>query len=246
MPERLDANPHLVTTDEYRTKNETQYQKIVREVAGAVQQAKPEINQLGAGLSDQEKLLVERWDQAINWVLREPIASVPVSIPAMLTTSRLVTAIRSPEVLAQSLIRPMPSKPSRAAIRGTNLHAKIERFYKDPALIAFEKSRFAQLAPVAIKWGFQLPLDHFLVPGRVDAVFKEKDEILLVDWKSGKPGAVDDLQLSLYRLAWSYAHSFPLEQIKAIFVFLPSLDELPAENLLTKSEILELLKQVTA
>jgi DNA helicase-2/ATP-dependent DNA helicase PcrA len=268
VPERLDANPHLVTTDEYRTKNETQYQKIVREVAGAVQQAKPEINQLGAGLSDQEKLLVERWDQAINWVLREPIASVPVSIPAMLTASRLVTAIRSPEVLAQSLIRPMPSKPSRAAIRGTNLHAKIERFYKDPALIsldelndntefqtdeviaesfiAFEKSRFAQLAPVAIEWGFQLPLDHFLVPGRVDAVFKEKDEILLVDWKSGKPGAVDDLQLSLYRLAWSYAHSFPLEQIKAIFVFLPSLDELPAENLQTKSEILELLKQVTA
>ena len=58
---------------------------------------------------------------------------------------------------------------------------------------------------------------------RIDAVFAEGDRIEVVDWKTGRPPStraeldVRQMQLALYRLAWSRASGVPLTAISGAF-----------------------------
>ena len=57
-----------------------------------------------------------------------------------------------------------------------------------------------------------------LIRGRIDAVYRTGDEWEIVDWKTGRPGDADPLQLAVYRLAWAERHGLPPERVAAAFV----------------------------
>ena len=66
--------------------------------------------------------------------------------------------------------------------------------------------------PVAVEVDLETPVAGTIVRCRIDAVFDGPDGVEVVDWKTGRPPrgpeelAEREMQLALYRLAWSRAH----------------------------------------
>jgi DNA helicase II / ATP-dependent DNA helicase PcrA len=107
-------------------------------------------------------------------------------------------------------------------------------------LAAFDASPWAGRVPRAVEWAFALTVGARLLRGRVDAVFhgaavpvtevplvgaSDVDPaagVVLVDWKTGRPGSGDPLQLAVYRLAWARAHNVDPDLVRACFVHWPS------------------------
>lgn len=95
---------------------------------------------------------------------------------------------------------------------------------------AFEKSRWSLMRPLAIEQKLAVVVGGKIVRCTIDAVFDTSEhndlpDITIVDWKTGiRPNKRDisskELQLALYRLAWSTTHKVPLESIAACFVYL--------------------------
>ena len=264
-PEPIDqsSNPYIVQKREYRLQANQVYRDQLNQIA--IEVLKSNIAITPSELTDKEQALVAQWDLAIDWLTRsQQEQSVP--LPSLLTTSNLLNAIKKPKEYAEQLVRPLPSSPNLNSYRGTSVHSKIENYFKQPALIdlddlllnpflsdeftkaaysAFEKSHYAQLQPTAIEWSFQLPLGEFLISGRIDAVFEIDGDILLVDWKTGRIQSADQLQLAVYRLAWSELTKTPISAIQARFVFLPELKEIESNLFLTKDEVIsELFKSM--
>jgi DNA helicase-2/ATP-dependent DNA helicase PcrA len=87
----------------------------------------------------------------------------------------------------------------------------------------FRESPFATRAPLALEEPFSLVLGDQQLRGRIDAVFAGRDGVAyqIVDWKTGtKPP--DDLQLALYRAAWSLSVDCPFDQVGACFYQVPT------------------------
>jgi DNA helicase-2/ATP-dependent DNA helicase PcrA len=148
-----------------------------------------------------------------------------------------------PETFARELARPMPRPPSSAARFGTRFHAWVEaRFgqqdlfdYGDlpgradagidddsdlEELIAtFEAGPFATRTPHQVEAPFALVLAGQVVRGRIDAVYVDGNDHLVVDWKTNRQATADPLQLALYRLAWAELHGVPLERVRAAFYY---------------------------
>jgi DNA helicase-2/ATP-dependent DNA helicase PcrA len=252
------ANPYLLEVDVYRTqanpKYRAQLKQIAAEVVAAVSPTTP------SDLTATELLQVNAWDTAMDWLLTGRGQS-RVELPNSVTASNLIKAIRTPEEFASALLRPMPAPPSQGALSGTSVHLKIEKFYKQATLIdidellkptefsdftaaayeAFENSKYADLKPTAIEWSFQLPVGEILVPGRIDAVYKINGKSVLVDWKTGNPRHADQLQLAIYKMAWSQLQQVELRDISARFVFLPDLVEVEAIDEMSYEQLYELL-----
>jgi DNA helicase-2/ATP-dependent DNA helicase PcrA len=107
-------------------------------------------------------------------------------------------------------------------------------------LTAFDDSPWAARVPRAVEWPFALTVGSRLLRGRVDAVFNgaavpvsevplvgavDADPavgVVLVDWKTGRPGSGDPLQLAVYRLAWARANNIDPDLVRACFVHWPS------------------------
>ncbi|WP_211080642.1 ATP-dependent helicase [Arcanobacterium buesumense] len=114
----------------------------------------------------------------------------------------------------------------------------------------FESSRFVNMAPLAIEQALEIFIAGFPVRCVIDAVLdtssiSEVKPVTIVDWKTGvRPAASEihsrELQLGLYRLAWSKAHNVPLAEIDACFYYLgesdPARREIHAGDL-TEAEI---------
>jgi DNA helicase-2/ATP-dependent DNA helicase PcrA len=90
----------------------------------------------------------------------------------------------------------------------------------------FERSRWAQRRPVEVEREIHLPFDGRIVICKIDAIYERDDGgFEVVDWKTGKaPKDADDLQrkqlqLALYRLAYSKWSGVPLDRISAAFYF---------------------------
>ncbi len=93
---------------------------------------------------------------------------------------------------------------------------------------AFTRSRFAGHVPAAVEAPFSLVLAGRLVRGRIDAVYAADrgfpvevpagTRFLVVDWKTGREGSGDPLQLALYRLAWAEAAGVGVDEVAAVFV----------------------------
>jgi DNA helicase-2/ATP-dependent DNA helicase PcrA len=67
------------------------------------------------------------------------------------------------------------------------------------------------------------------------------DKWLVVDWKTGKPGSANELQLSIYRQAAAKALNVDPEQVEAAFYYvMEQVIEVP-DRLLTYEELAELL-----
>ena len=100
----------------------------------------------------------------------------------------------------------------------------------------FETSRWADRQPIEVEREIHLVLDGQIIICKIDAVYvvsssddtspsDDIDRIEIVDWKTGKPPKDDQdlkdkqLQLALYRLAYSRWANIPLERIDAVFYF---------------------------
>ena len=80
------------------------------------------------------------------------------------------------------------------------------------------------------------------VLARIDAVYASADGgVEVVDWKSGGRGSLSDLQLAIYRLAWSQIAAVPLEQIDAAFVLVRTGEVVRPERLLDRVDVERLL-----
>ncbi|WP_407560987.1 UvrD-helicase domain-containing protein [Streptomyces sp. 184] len=177
---------------------------------------------------------------------RRPVRDV--ALPASLTASQLLRLAADAETFTQELARPMPRPPMPAARRGTRFHAWVEsRFEALPLPMlgpdelpggeedapdiaderelaalkeSFERSPYARRTPYRLEAPFQLSLAGRLVRGRIDAVYRGPGGgYEIVDWKTGRSGSADPLQLAVYRLAWAEQERLPLDDVTAAFLY---------------------------
>ncbi|WP_345713906.1 RecB family exonuclease, partial [Kineococcus glutinatus] len=91
----------------------------------------------------------------------------------------------------------------------------------------FLASEWAGREPFAVEVAVETPVAGVVVRGRIDAVFRSvgpdgRVRYDVVDWKTGRPPVGDaararDVQLAVYRLAWSRLHGVPAQDVSAAF-----------------------------
>ncbi|MGO1594125.1 MAG: 3'-5' exonuclease, partial [Ancrocorticia sp.] len=116
---------------------------------------------------------------------------------------------------------------------------------------AFMASPWASCEPLAIEQSLEIVVAGHIIRCTIDAVLDTssmagRGAVTIVDWKTGRrPRAADlasrELQLALYRLAWSRAHKVPLSEIGACFVYLsePESRQVLEAGELTEEQITE-------
>ncbi|MYW17666.1 UvrD-helicase domain-containing protein [Streptomyces sp. SID2955] len=190
-------------------------------------------------------------DALTGELLRARQAVTDVPLPSTLTASQLLRLAEDPDGLAQELARPMPRPPQPAARRGTRFHAWVESRFEELTLPllepdelpgsdaeiaderdlealkeAFERTEYARRTPYRVETPFQLTLAGRVVRGRIDAVYRHGDgdaaTYEIVDWKTGRTGTADPLQLAVYRLAWAEQQGVPPESVTAAFLYVRS------------------------
>ncbi len=229
--------------------------------------------------------LVERWELQLELLENEAkkVEQERGLVRDYLTASDVVAMAANPTQFFIDQRRPIPTKSSHAARRGTFVHAAIAHHFDAPAMLdidsvadpdempfgvdllltdkrsselfaRFESSRFAQCPPLAIERSLEIQLAGYPIRCVIDAVLDTSGisgarAHTIVDWKTGRrPDEVEsrELQLGLYRLAWSRAHGVPLAEVDACFYFLGEEDgarrELRAGDL-TEKEIEELIRR---
>ncbi|MFB9375542.1 ATP-dependent helicase [Kineococcus gynurae] len=94
----------------------------------------------------------------------------------------------------------------------------------------FLASPWASRDPLMVEVSVETPVAGLVVRGRIDAVFTAPDgphgrvRHDVVDWKTGRPPTgrarrARDVQLAVYRLAWSRWRGVPLEDVSAAFFY---------------------------
>ncbi|MCU1477255.1 MAG: ATP-dependent helicase [Subtercola sp.] len=116
----------------------------------------------------------------------------------------------------------------------------------DQLKATFESSQWAGVAPEEVEVEIHLVLGGNIVVCKIDAVFKRGERYQIVDWKTGRAPAdaadleVKQLQLALYRLAYSKWRGVDPLLIDAVFYFV-AVDEIIApERVYSEAELLEL------
>ncbi len=245
---------------------ETAPQRHRRALARRVLEAEPGAVPDGAALPLADELAAMLAEGANR---RGGGAEMPM--PAHLSTSALVAMRRSRDDFARQLRRPIPQEPTFAAQRGSALHAWIESRYGQTALFdeddlgpdeqgavdleelkrIFEASEWASRVPTDVEVDVELPVGGVSVRSRIDAVFPAGgglDRTTVVDWKSGRPPrdeherAAREVQLAMYRLAWSERTGLPLEEIDAAFYYVAADVTARPARLLDREEIEDLIR----
>lgn len=118
---------------------------------------------------------------------------------------------------------------------------------------AFLATPWAHRRPVAVEVDVETPVAGYVLRSRIDAVFpdpdrpEQRDAVVVVDWKTGRPPTdpaavrTRELQLAVYRLAWSRRTGTPLDRVRAAFVYVGAGVTAEPERLLDGDEIEELL-----
>jgi DNA helicase-2/ATP-dependent DNA helicase PcrA len=113
---------------------------------------------------------------------------------------------------------------------------------------AFEVGPFVDRNPVSLELPFALVLGGRTLRGRMDALFAgtlddptASDRWLVVDWKTGKPGSANDLQLSIYRQAAALTLGVNPDQVQAVFYYVADQVVSTPETLLSLEELKELI-----
>ncbi|WP_431960379.1 UvrD-helicase domain-containing protein [Actinacidiphila sp. bgisy160] len=198
-------------------------------------------------LLPEEARVVASWDRDLDALteelLRSRAAVRDVPLPTTLSASALLRLAADPDGFARELARPMPRPPRPAARRGTRFHAWVESRFEELPLItpeelpgiegddeiaderdlaalkeAFLRTPYAERTPYRVEAPFQTVLAGRVIRGRIDAVYREGDGYEIVDWKTGRAGSADPLQLAVYRLAWAEQRGVPLSQVTAAFL----------------------------
>ena len=97
------------------------------------------------------------------------------------------------------------------------------------------------MTPGGMDWDCEWIVDSRFINGGVDAIFKIENRVVIVDWKTGKKENSNQLQLAIYRIAWSLRHQIPLSEIDAAFVYLPSMEIQQPTKLPDLAEIEQLI-----
>jgi DNA helicase-2/ATP-dependent DNA helicase PcrA len=146
--------------------------------------------------------------------LAQSAAAPLVHSPPRLSASQVVQQARDPRAAAIELLRPLPRRPSPAAVRGTAFHAWLETRFESAALLdledladledpeeeraladaralreAFEASEWAHRTPLAVEQPVTTRIGGIGVRGVIDAVFADPgggDGVMIVDWKTGR------------------------------------------------------------
>jgi DNA helicase-2/ATP-dependent DNA helicase PcrA len=115
-------------------------------------------------------------------------------------------------------------------------------------------SEWAARDPVAVEVSVETPVADLVVRGRIDAVFAATDpdgrtRWDVVDWKTGRPPEGDaararDVQLAVYRLAWSRWHGVPLQDVSAAFFYASTGDTVRPVDLLDADDLERLVRSV--
>ena len=141
----------------------------------------------------------------------------------------------------------------RALFEADNLPGSMDdEIYSDEYLenlkSAFQSGPFFERTPYALELPFSLVVAGRTWRGRMDGLFEgsledpaEPGKWLVVDWKTGKPGSANELQLSIYRQAAAKALNVEPEQVEAAFYYVMEQVIHTPERLLTLEELEELL-----
>lgn len=108
----------------------------------------------------------------------------------------------------------------------------------------FEASPWAKRKPVDVECEIHLPFDGRIVIAKIDAVYSHGERFEIVDWKTGKAprDAADleekQLQLALYRLAYSQWRGIDPALIDAVFYYVADDTVIRPEHVYDESELL--------
>ncbi|MDC7123095.1 ATP-dependent helicase [Cellulomonas fimi] len=124
---------------------------------------------------------------------------------------------------------------------------------------SFLRTPWADRSPLAIEVDVETSVDGYVLRSRIDAVFRDEERtdaggraVVVVDWKTGAPPTDPDarasreLQLAVYRLAWSRWTGTPLELVRAAFCYVGTGETVYPQRLLGEDEITTLLRRATA
>lgn len=184
-----------------------------------------------------------------------------IDIPAHLSTSALVALFADEDAFAARLRRPMPAPPATRARAGSAFHAWVEQHYQRASFVDIDdlpgsaddgadlldladaKRRFldsgwAALDPLDVELALETQIAGVAIRGRIDAVFRDGNGVVVVDWKTGRPptGArarAAAVQLAVYRLAYARLRGLPLAAVRGAFWYVATgetvFPELPGE-----------------
>ncbi|MBV5267192.1 MAG: PD-(D/E)XK nuclease family protein, partial [Burkholderiaceae bacterium] len=127
-----------------------------------------------------------------------------------------------------------------------------DEIYSDDQLqklkAAFEAGPFFARTPIHLELPFALVLGGRTLRGRLDGLFKgtsedpnAPDRWVVVDWKTGKPGSANDLQLSIYRQAAALSLGVSPEKVEAVFYYVADQIVEKPKKLLSIPELAELI-----
>ena len=159
--------------------------------------------------------------------LAEPAIDEAGDEPSVTSVTGLVTYAQCPKRFYWSEVDPLPRSRNPAAVRGTELHRRIELHQRGQVPFeemsqelydhvpgehdstsggyqAYEHSRFADDKAELIEAPFSLELSPGQkVRGRIDAIYRDDANWEIVDFKSGKPGKDPSriVQLQAYAVA---------------------------------------------
>ncbi len=116
---------------------------------------------------------------------------------------------------------------------------------------AFLASEWAGRRPIAIEANVEVPVGGVVLRCRIDAVFPPGDgldKVTVVDWKTGSSPRdaaereARDVQLAVYRLAWSAWRGIPVEDVDALFVYVATGKSARPTHLMSEEEVVRLLR----
>ncbi|QHT56464.1 UvrD-helicase domain-containing protein [Cellulomonas sp. H30R-01] len=124
---------------------------------------------------------------------------------------------------------------------------------------SFLRTPWADRSPLAIEVDVETSVDGYVLRSRIDAVFPDQERtdvegraVVVVDWKTGAPPTDPDarasreLQLAVYRLAWSRWTGTPLDLVRAAFCYVGTGETVYPQRLLGEDEITALLRRATS
>ncbi|MGO3886219.1 MAG: PD-(D/E)XK nuclease family protein, partial [Mycetocola sp.] len=115
----------------------------------------------------------------------------------------------------------------------------------------FERSEWAQLAPLHVELEINVVLAGRVVICKLDAVYNRDGRIQIVDWKTGQAPRDDEqlqerqLQLALYRFAYARWSGISPDDIDAVFYYVKDDHVLRPTHINSEEELQELWARVT-
>lgn len=159
------------------------------------------------GVLTEFETLEDDWNERL-FALPESIVVTPEDAQPSVSVTGLVTFAGCPKRFYWSEVDRLPRRRNPAAVRGTEVHRRIELYQKGTmpfeevaqdlydvpdaadgvgAYQTFLDSRFASTPASKVEAPFVLALDEVTVRGRIDAIYVDGSTWEVVDFKSGRP-----------------------------------------------------------